>query len=565
MNLAAGAPPAPAHVGSTPERERREEISRRLVWLAAFRVGAVTALLGTTALLAFKGDEPLGGRVTLWLSALATFTNLLQIVVVVLLKLQRGVQTLAAAQILGDVVFATMLVYLTGGGDSLFSFMYLIAVVNGSILLSGRGAWMAAVASTLAHSLIVVSLERGWLLAFDASVAQARMGVAQLAQTLLTHGTSFALTAVLGAYVAGQLRREGERAAVAESSLSQLAALHDAIVRSIASGIVTSDEGGRITFLNRAGEEILGRRSEEVAGRPLTELFPGLSLDSDGRPRSSASENRAELQLRTEAGSPRTLGVTVTRLLDQRGRIIGASGVFQDLTRIRELEALAARAEKLAALGSLSAGLAHELRNPLAAISGSVELLAGGPERAPDEQRLLGIVQREAARLDGLVTDFLAFARPAAAVPIPIDLASIAREVLDVFAADPRAAQVVRHVQLASARALVDPSQLKQVLWNLLTNAVEACDGRGTIWIESARTAAGDEVWLSVADDGPGVPPSERSKIFEPFHTTKPRGTGLGLATVHRIVDGHGGRIVASERPGGGALFTIHLPAEGEG
>jgi two-component system sensor histidine kinase PilS (NtrC family) len=241
------------------------------------------------------------------------------------------------------------------------------------------------------------------------------------------------------------------------------------------------------------------------------------------------------------------------------GRSLGTATVFQDLTRFRELELSAARSERLAAVGKLAAGLAHELRNPLASISGSVELLAVGAAAGAEDRKLLEIVMREAERLSKLVSDFLAFARPAPPRAASVSLPDLVHEVLRVFESDPHARQLELTEELAPAVASADASQLKQVLWNLLLNASEATPPGGSLAVTTGISTAGT-VFVRVSDSGSGISPEDMERIFDPFFTTKPAGTGLGLATVHRVVEAHRGRIEVESRPGRGARFTVILP-----
>jgi two-component system sensor histidine kinase PilS (NtrC family) len=239
--------------------------------------------------------------------------------------------------------------------------------------------------------------------------------------------------------------------------------------------------------------------------------------------------------------------------------------IFQDLTKLREMEAAVQRAERLADLGRLSAALAHEIRNPLASMTGSIELLHERPGLGGEDRRLMEIVLREASRLDQLVSQFLAFARPAPLVRRRVDLAELLEETLAVFVHDPLAGRLRIDREASPAAVEGDPDQLRQVLWNLLANASQAMAGEGApARGERIRVACGADPegggWLEVEDDGPGMAPRVRERLFLPFFTTKPSGTGLGLATVHRIVDAHGGAISVESAPGRGARFRVRLP-----
>jgi len=244
---------------------------------------------------------------------------------------------------------------------------------------------------------------------------------------------------------------------------------------------------------------------------------------------------------------------------------LGTAVIFQDLTGLRAMEDRVALAERLADLGRLSAGLAHELRNPLASMMGAVELLHGSASLAAEDQRLLGIVLREGGRLAQLVTDFLAFARPAPLRRAAIDLAGLAAQALDAFAHDPAAEGLALERDLLGTPARCDPGQLQQVLWNLLVNAAQALppaapgERRGAIRVACRPTPEGGAE-LAVEDDGPGVAPEDRERIFTPFFTTRPDGTGLGLATVHQLVAAHGGTVAVEMAAPHGARFVVRLP-----
>jgi two-component system sensor histidine kinase PilS (NtrC family) len=271
---------------------------------------------------------------------------------------------------------------------------------------------------------------------------------------------------------------------------------------------------------------------------------------------------RGETDFSTARGQRLRLGYSSFELLGRAGEAIGAAVIFQDLTELRAMEEKVARSERLADLGGVASGLAHELRNPLASMMGALSLLEENPEMPAEDRRLMEIALREAGRLESLVTHFLDFARPAPPRPVACDLAPLLAETLDVFAHDP-GAHVETERALAPAPGWCDPGQMKQVVWNLLRNAAEAAGERSPGSPGHVRAACGVDdgmAWLAVEDDGPGIPPDDRTRVFLPFFTTKRAGTGLGLATVHRIVDQHGGSIAVEPAAMGGARFVVRLP-----
>jgi two-component system sensor histidine kinase PilS (NtrC family) len=515
-------------------------LHRKLVWITFFRIVSVTVLLGGTAVVSWKaGGEDVGGF-TGPLYGLVIGTYLASLASASWLRAGRALVPLAYAQVAFDVATAAAVVALTGFAESVFVFMFSLGIVNGAILLYRRGA-LTALAAALATYLGVELLlaPRGGGLPWP---------------LLFVHAGAFAATAVLAGYLAEQLRRTGERLAERESDLAAITALHESIVQSVTSGLLTLDAAGRVTFLNRAGEQVTGLSLREVLGRPAGRWFGAFHVGTA----------RGETDLDTPAGARLRLGYSTFPLLSPEGAALGTAVIFQDLTALRAMEERVARTDRLADLGRLAAGLAHELRNPLASMMGSVELLRAAAVAA-DDRRLLDIVLREGNRLAQLVAEFLAFARPAPPRHEPVDLAQLAGETLDAFAHDPSAAGVEVARQLAPAPVRAAAGQLRGVLWNLLLNAAQAVPAgepgarRGAVRVRCAPTPEGGAE-LSVEDDGPGIAPADQDRLFTPFFTTKPEGTGLGLATVHRIVDAHGGTVAVASSPGQGARFTVRLP-----
>jgi two-component system sensor histidine kinase PilS (NtrC family) len=506
-----------------------DALHTKLVWLTFFRVIAVTVLLGGTAFVGWSAD-PEVARGTAPLYALVIATYVVSIGLAVALRQRRGLTAVAYAQLAADVGTAAAVVALTGRTESVFVFMYSLAIVNGSILLYRRGAVTAAALAVSAHATLALA-----------------MGTASELPRLFVQGPALVAIAVLASYLAELLRKTGERLAVSESDLEAMKVLHESIVQSVASGLLTLDAAGRVTFLNRAGEQMLGLSSRELHGRPAGEWFAAFRTDAA----------RDEAELVNGRGERMRIGYSSFPLLG-RGEVIGTAVIFQNLTRMRAMEEAAARTERLADLGRIAAGLAHELRNPLASMTGSIELLSGHPALGGENRRLMDIVLREAARLEQLVHEFLEFARPAPPRVGRVDLAVIVGEALDVYAHDPAALHAPVERALAPAAAEGDPDQLRQVIWNLLANASQACAERGgTIRVATGSDA--DGAWLRVEDDGIGIDPGDLDRIFIPFFTTKEQGTGLGLSAVERIVTAHGGRIDVASRPGEGTRFTVRL------
>jgi len=513
-------------------------LHRKLVWLTLFRILLVTSLLGGTAALGWR--HVAGGAATgspLYGLVLATY--LASLASAWWLRHGGRLLLLAYLQIGFDVATASAVVAVTGRAESVFVFMFSLAIVNGSILVGRRGAGAALVLSLLAYS------------GLHAAVAP-RLSEVPWA-LVLVHAGAFVATSALAGYLAEQLRRTGERLAERESDLATITALHESIVQSVTSGLLTVDAGGRITFLNRAGEQMVGLTHAEVVGRPARPRFEAILTDTA----------RAETTWQAGPGRRLQLGYSTFPLRSRDGLHLGKAVIFQDLTELRSMEERVARSERLADLGGVAAGLAHELRNPLASMMGSVEILRQSPGMATEDRRLTEIMLREAERLDQLVAQFLAFARPAEPQRAPVDLAAVAGDTLAVFAHDPCAAGIELAPALRPARTVGDPDQIRQVLWNLLRNAAQATAApaaSGRVVRVTTDSDADGAALLVVEDTGPGIGPEDRERIFLPFFTTRHHGTGLGLATVQRIVDAHGGTVTLESEVGAGTRFTVRLP-----
>jgi two-component system sensor histidine kinase PilS (NtrC family) len=516
-----------------------DPVRRKLAWVILFRLVLDTVLLGGTAFwqAGVGGVQPSVAS-ALYGIVLATFVA--SLLLALWLGSGRALGALAWAQIGVDVAIATAVVGVTGWNDSVFIFMYSLAIVEGAILRFRVGAAVALLLSLAAYVPAVVVLAGG----------------APVVLNLFAHAGAFLAAAALATYLAEQLRRTGEQLEASVSDLAAVTALQEAIVQSVAAGLVTLDAAGRITFLNRAGEVITGLRNDDVRGQPASRWFSGLQQQT----------GRDETDFTSVRGEKLRLGYTHFPLRGRDGAPIGRAIIFQDLSGLRAMEERVQRSERLADIGRVAAGLAHELRNPVAAMSGSIELLRGGLQLTPDEARLMDIVTREASRLDELVTRFLEYARPAVPRRMQADLSRLASDTLDVFLNDPAAANIHLERELEPARCRCDPDLMRQVLWNLLANAAHAAGKAGAAPRDpgrvTVRTGVGEDGWvrLEVEDDGEGIPAQDRSRLFTPFFTTKERGSGLGLATVQRIVEAHHGTIAAGDGARGGACFVVRLP-----
>jgi two-component system, NtrC family, sensor histidine kinase PilS len=365
----------------------------------------------------------------------------------------------------------------------------------------------------------------------------------------------------LGVSLARQRRKAGERLAMHRQLVGDLASLHQNTIRCLSSGLVTITLDGTITSMNDAACEILGFATPPV-GQKLASHIPALDrvlakVDALGR------VLRDELIAKRSDGAERCLGLSTTPLSDHTGSVIGRVIHFQDLTDLRRMELAVARSERLAGIGRLAANIAHEIRNPLASISGSVEVLKQVAGADAETRNLVDIAVREVDRVNALISNLLNYARPRSEDRQRLDLTEMVTEIATMFEVERRSTEV--HLQLETVSAVwVEGAagQIKQVLWNLLRNAAEAMPRGGTITVATTvRLAPKHEAILMVRDTGVGIAREDLDHIFEPFFSRKVGGTGLGLATTARIVGDHEGTIDVLSQPGEGTAFTVRLPA----
>jgi two-component system sensor histidine kinase PilS (NtrC family) len=523
----------------------------KLVLLTGIRLLVGTALLVATAWTTL-GHEPFPRTVEALLFTIIGLIYFASLVGTFLLRTRRHLAWVAHGQIAADVVAATGLVYLTGGAESIFTVLYPLAIVSGAIGLGRRGAALGAAASCVALCVLAWGMQSGIIAPASGELDRVPLPASRLAVVMAANLSAFLLVGALSSFLAEQLQGVRSELQRSETRLTALEAIYSAVVRSIASGILTIGEDGRITYLNPAAEHLTGLSDRAARGQPLKGILPELAA-SIVRP---LERGRPEVRLRAHDGRERILGYATAPLA---GGVGGLVILFQDLTNLRQMEEAVRRADRLAVVGGLAAGLAHEIRNPLASMCGSIEVLGASAGLDEQERRLMQVVRSEAERLEALVREFLSFARPLSPSIEALDGARAVMDTVELF----RAEVAERGIEL-SVRAdppvwlQADSGQLRQVLWNLLGNAADATAPGGRVEVRVA--AQGGRGVLEVADTGAGIAEEDLQRIFDPFFTTKERGTGLGLAIVHRIVEAHGGNLSVRSEVGRGTTFRVELP-----
>ncbi len=558
-------------IAKPPLRFLSQELSSRLQKLMFLRVIFVTLLLGTSIFIQMKFEETPFGNLQASYYLLIAGVYALTLLYILALRIARKLIWLAYLQVLLDTFLVTALIFTTGGIESPFSFLYLLAIVNASLLLYRNGGLIVATFASILYGLLLDLHFYGIIhpLGSQETWGTEYQGF-QILYLISVNVVAFYLVAYLSSYLAEQVRKSRVELQAKQQDLRELQLLNQSIISSMTSGLIALDGERRIALFNPAAEKLLRVEGAAVLGRPLQEAVPLLSphldrLATDAGIRKAADPVR-DVFLESQNNEPVHLRLSISGLKLPEGGRAGHILVLQDVTHSRRIEEEMRRMEGLALVGQLSASVAHEIRNPLASISGAIQLLKEGADEGVKE-RLLGIISREIDRLNHLVRDFQVFARPRRAVPADCRLDLLIQETLDLIRNNPvwNSRIEFRPLFRPPLRLVTDPEQLRQVLWNLFLNACEAMPQGGFLELQisadpSPPPRSGERVRMVIRDTGPGFEPGALKKIFLPFFTTKEEGSGLGLAIVKNIVEGLGGEIHGDNHPSGGARLTLYLP-----
>jgi two-component system sensor histidine kinase PilS (NtrC family) len=560
------------------ERDSTEskELLSKIKWLMLLRLLFATFLLVATVVVQARAYPTFFNTSILSLYILTGIIYSLTLCYALLLNRIKRLALFAYVQLCFDVLFVTALIYVTGGIESIFSFMYILTIINGAIMLYRRGGLLIASASSICYGSLLDLQYFSVVHPFYTRAAELMTyNIGYFFYTLLMNIAAFYVVALLSSYLAEELRRSSVKLKAKQYDLDQLELLHRNIVQSMSTGLITLNDRLKITYVNPAAEVICGSGSGELEGSYISDIFPkivphlSLSVGGYGTIDSTHGQKRIDVDFERKDGSKLHLGFAQSVLRDPGGEEMGLILIFQDLTEFRQMQEQVRRMDRLAVAGELAAGIAHEIKNPLASLSGSIQMLRDEVEFGPMQQRLMDITMREAERLNALVNEFLLFSRPEKAVDQSVEVNEVIKDTLEMMKNSPELSRPIRIEKNLTDNlwVYIDAQRFQQVIWNLVLNAVQEMTNSGRLTITTAVRSnhgrAEDKQKLaeiSIADTGPGILPENQGKVFDPFFTTKDQGTGLGLTIVHRIVEDYGGKIFLESDGRSGTTFTLHLP-----
>ncbi len=533
----------------------------------------ISALLGASVFLQVKQTKTYFGDIQTTHYFLIATVYFLTFVYIILFTSSKNLVKQAYLQLLLDSFFVTAIVYSTGGIDSIFPFLYILNIINASIILYRRGGMVIASSCSILYGLLMDLHYYDVINPLGSQLAHSsRYQASNLFYVITVNIAAFYIVAFLSSLPSEQARKSKEELKEKEYDFSKLEALNELIVSSISSGLIAVDEHKKIILFNPASEKIFGLASGDIMGRNIEDVLPIIAsyIDCDSPESKNISPCRPDtfrdIEYRGKNNELLSLHFSMSPLLisdsGQKGNIL----LFQNVTELKKIEKDMKRVEGLALVGELAAGIAHEIRNPMASISGSIQMIKEDLETNEVNSRLMGIILREVDRLNHLINDFLKYARPKPFELREVDLNRLINESLELIKNSGKWNKKIElKTELDSMNIiLADPEQVRQVIWNILLNAAEELPDGGFLMVSTELVSAVrsqedfvDMIEMKVRDSGEGFSEKALGHMFSPFFTTKEEGSGLGLAIVKQIVEGLKGRIYGRNHPDGGAEISI--------
>ncbi len=553
---------------------------KRLQWLMFFRVAIATFFLGIAAVTHLLKEDTYLDTYLVYIYLLIGSIYVITFIYLTLLFIIKDLLKLSYLQIVVDIFLVTLLVFITGGKNSIYPFMYSISIISASIFLFLPGGLVAATLSSILYSLIVIFHHYEIFVPLGESIIGGPDdSTAAFYYPVIVKIASFYMVAFLASFLAEQTKKSQIQLQEKQLDIENLEVLNENIIQSIHSGLLTLDLESRLVAFNQFACEITGLSHADVLHKHIREIFPDIILpDYSGVEAEDFQVPRFEISYKRKDDRILYLGFSLSILRDNEGMRIGSILGFQDITNIREMEDYVKRIDRFAALGRLATGIAHEVRNPLASISGSVQVLSKNLKTRDEDKRLMDIIVRESKNLSLLISDFTQFAKPVKQKKERVNLLKTVEEVVTLFKNSPEIASL-KDIRINIKEDLyinICQRNFNQVLWNLFINSAQSIsDNKGEISVDGRVMEKGflpvegidrfqeskSILWveLKVSDTGCGIDSAEIDRIFDPFYTTKDSGTGLGLSIVYKIVQDSGGVISAESEPGKGTVFRLYF------
>jgi len=525
----------------------------RLTWLIASRLTVILILLGTAAIINIVSPSVLIVKVFIKATLVV---SILSVIYSFLVKFSSRYTLQAYIQIFIDIALVSWVVYETSLTEKSFAALYLVIVLAASTVLPRLAVLITSVLCVIFYVTITSLLYY--------QIFNNNLPTLSPDQSVPLYILAILVIGILGGQIAERLQLSHLALTQATQNLANLQAFNERIIESIHSGLVTTDITGNILSFNRAAEEITQHKANQVIKRAFFEVFGDLSNYLNFSPEllNTSKPIRFTASCLSATGRQMYLGITASPLSGENGKPNGLVFSFQDLTEIIKLEQEIRRRDRLAAMGKMAAGIAHEIRNPLAAMRGSIQVLRSELDLSEDQAQLMQIVLRESDRLDKIVSDFLAYARPSPAKLAEFDLVNWIKETVALIRYSNESStkhEILVECPETSISIVADSNQLRQIIWNLARNSLQAMPEGGKLIIELNQNKEKDII-LTFTDTGVGMSEEEMERIFEPFNSNRPGGTGLGMAIVYQIISDHNGKIDVVSSPNQGARITITLP-----
>ena len=547
-----------------------EQDKKRLRLLIRYRVVVITLFLGLAIYIDFNKKEFSSSASAVYLFySIVALIYIISIAYAFLLKFVKDLRLNLYLQLSIDVLLITFLVYFTGSVNSNYSLLYTLVIIYSVIFLGRKGGLIVASASAISYGLLL-DLEYYKVIpsiVFDTH--DYRVTVGDVFVRILIHIVSFYTIAFLASVFVEQEKKTRHLLEEKVTEFDQLDLLFRSIIESVETGVMTIDLQRRIKTFNRAAVDITGFSFRQIENQKIEDIFPEfreLFLKNDT---AEQSKNRAEVAIKTPKGKNINLGCAISTLKDKNEKQIGNILIFQDITEIKLMEENLEKSKRLALIGEMAAGLAHEMRNPLASITGSIELLKQGVNLEETDKRLMQIILRGKNQLDSFVRDFLLLARPIPVTRELVDLSEVLEEVFESMKLSKDWTDTIKIKKIFSdkAKTFANRVQVRQIINNLVLNAIQAMPEGGVLSVETELVKLEDKnvyAEIKITDTGCGIADEKLEKIFEPFFTDKEKGTGLGLTIVGRIVEGYGGKIKIESSVNIGTTCTVWLPVKNE-